>query len=130
VFLTSLGTRSGSVQSSLLEQEFEATAKQYSVPKEMLLAMGYVDTRWVMPPVDASDYEEGSLEGKADLRDHGARPKPYRRHFGDAAKATSISVQTFKTDPQVEHSGRCRATCEAIGNEVGSLERMVRRGGR
>ena len=77
---------------------FEAAAKQYSVPKEMLLAMGYVDTRWEMPPADASDYEEGSLKGKGTFGIMALVQNPTSGTLGDAAKATSISVQTLKTD--------------------------------
>ena len=45
-------------QTSSLDAEFEAAAKKYEVPKELRLAMGYVNTRWEMPPPEASDHEE------------------------------------------------------------------------
>jgi predicted transcriptional regulator len=77
---------------------FEAAAKQYSVPKETLLAMNYVDTRWEMPPADASNYEEGSLKGKRTFGIMALVQNPTSDTLGDAAKATSISVQTLKTD--------------------------------
>ena len=31
---------------SVLEAEFEEAAREYGVPKELLLAMGYVNTLW------------------------------------------------------------------------------------
>ena len=45
-------------QTGSLDAEFEAAAKKYEVLKELLLAMGYVNTRWEMPPPEASDHEE------------------------------------------------------------------------
>ncbi|MDQ5811108.1 MAG: twin-arginine translocation signal domain-containing protein, partial [Actinomycetota bacterium] len=47
-----------------LKEEFESAAKEYKVPKELLVAMGYVNTLWEMPPPDASPYEEGDLHGR------------------------------------------------------------------
>ncbi len=49
---------------SSLESEFEEAAGKYRVPVALLLALGYVNTRWKMPLPSASDYEEGSPEGK------------------------------------------------------------------
>jgi hypothetical protein len=45
-------------------EEFEEAAEKYRVPKELLLAIGYVNTHGEMPPLQASDYEEGKLDGK------------------------------------------------------------------
>ncbi len=50
--------------SSSLVAEFQEAAGKYRVPKELLLAIGFVNTRWEMPPPGTSDYEEGKLEGK------------------------------------------------------------------
>ena len=33
-----------------LDEEVRAAAGEYGVPEELLLAMGYVNTRWGMPP--------------------------------------------------------------------------------
>lgn len=96
----------------------------------MLLAMGYVNTRWEMPPADASDYEEGSLKGKGTFGTMALVRNPASDTLGDAAKATSIFVQTLKTDRKSNILGGAAPTCEVIGNEVGNLGRMVWRGGR
>ncbi|MDP8973290.1 MAG: hypothetical protein M3N45_08970 [Actinomycetota bacterium] len=45
-------------------EEVEEAAEKYRVPKELLLAIGYVNTHWEMPPPQASAYEEGELDGK------------------------------------------------------------------
>ncbi len=36
---------------SSLVEEFEQAAAEYGVPKGLLMAMGYVNARWEMPPV-------------------------------------------------------------------------------
>src|SRR3712207_4644473 len=62
-----LGTTGGTVLAqtgSSLKAEFEAAAVRYRVPKELLMAMGYVNTLWEMPPPEASDYEPGNLHGR------------------------------------------------------------------
>jgi len=49
--------------SSLLE-EFEEAAEEHDVPLNLLLAIGYVNTRWEMPPPEASAYEPGDPHGR------------------------------------------------------------------
>ena len=62
-----LGTAGGTVLSqpgSSLKAELAAAAAKYKVPKELLMAMGYVNTLWEMPAPEASDYVEGHLHGR------------------------------------------------------------------
>src|SRR5215210_1963934 len=49
---------------SLLVQEFEEAAATYDVPVSLLLAMGYVNTRWEMPPPEASAHRPGDPQGR------------------------------------------------------------------
>ncbi|MDQ4042877.1 MAG: twin-arginine translocation signal domain-containing protein, partial [Actinomycetota bacterium] len=45
--LTTVGSGSAPAQGgSSLVEEFEEAAERYRIPKELLLAMGYVNTRW------------------------------------------------------------------------------------
>jgi hypothetical protein len=37
-------------EGSSLVEEIEEAAEKYRVPKELLLAIGYVNTHWEMPP--------------------------------------------------------------------------------
>src|SRR5215218_6799627 len=56
---TLLGTVGGRVLAqteSSLKAEFEAAARKYKVPVELLLAMGYYNTLWEMPPPSSSAY--------------------------------------------------------------------------
>jgi hypothetical protein len=49
---------------SSLVEEFEEAADEYDVPVSLLLAMGYVNTRWEMPSPEASAYEPGDAQGR------------------------------------------------------------------
>ena len=63
------GTSAGTQTGSSLDTGFESAAERYGVPKELLLAMGYVNTRWEMPPPEASAHEEGEAkEGAPEAR--------------------------------------------------------------
>jgi hypothetical protein len=52
-----LGTAGGRVLArtgSSLKEQFETAAKEYEVPVELLLAMGYYNTLWEMPKAAAT----------------------------------------------------------------------------
>ena len=49
---------------SSLVEEFNEAAEKYDVPLSLLLAMGYVNTRWEMPPPEASAHEPGEPHGR------------------------------------------------------------------
>lgn len=84
--------------SPLLKDEFQAAAEEYSVPVELLMAMGYVNTRWEMPPVTASDYEEGSLEGKGMFGIMALVQNPTIDTLGEAASITGVSESELRDD--------------------------------
>jgi hypothetical protein len=66
---TLLGTAGGRVLAqtdSSLKAQFKTAAREYKVPVELLLAMGYYNTLWEMPPPSASAYRKGDLEGRGD----------------------------------------------------------------
>jgi hypothetical protein len=94
-----LGTTGGRVlgqAGSSLEAEFESAATEYGVPRELLLAMGYVNTLWEMPPPDASDYEEGDLHGRGAYGIMQLLRNPWRDTLGRAATLTGLSVEELK----------------------------------
>ncbi len=83
---------------SSLVEEFEQAAAEYGVPKGLLMAMGYVNARWEMPPVGASEYEPGSLHGWGG---HGIMhlvKNPSTDTLGAAADLTGIPEEELKTD--------------------------------
>ena len=82
----------------LLDQEFGAAAEEYGVPKDLLLAMGYVNTLWEMPPPSASPYEEGDLHGRGAFGLMQLEQNPSRDTLGRAASLTELSETEIKTD--------------------------------
>jgi N-acetyl-anhydromuramyl-L-alanine amidase AmpD len=79
-----------------LEAEFEAAAKRYGVPVELLVAMGYVNARWKMPP--AQPYRKGDPEGQGTYGIMALLKNPSRDTLGRASKLTGIPPKKLKTD--------------------------------
>jgi N-acetylmuramoyl-L-alanine amidase-like protein len=63
----------------------------------LLLAMGYVNTLWEMPPPEASDYEEGDLHGRGTYGIMQLVRNPSRDTLGRAAVLTGLSVEELKS---------------------------------
>jgi hypothetical protein len=92
------GTSAGAQTDSSLDAEFEAAAESYGLPKELLLAMGYVNTRWEMPPPEASEHEareikEGSPEARGAYGIMQLVQNPSRDTLGEAAALTEASEE-------------------------------------
>ena len=83
---------------SSLEAEFEEAARAYGVPKELLLAMGYVNTRWEMPPPESNEYEPGDLHGWGSYGIMALVQNPSSDTLGEASRLTGIPEETLKTD--------------------------------
>ena len=83
---------------SSLAKEFAAAAKRYDVPVELLLAVGYVNTRWEMPPPALGDYEPGNIHGRGGYGIMGLRRDPTADTLGAASELTGISVDELVTD--------------------------------
>ncbi|MGB3681074.1 MAG: hypothetical protein WA990_01170 [Rubrobacteraceae bacterium] len=83
---------------SSLMREFKDAAKEFGVPVGLLIAMGYVNTRWEMPPPDASEYEEGSTSGWGGYGIMALVKNPSTDTLGEASKLTGIPEEELKTD--------------------------------
>jgi hypothetical protein len=106
-----------------LRQEFESAAEEYGVPVEVLMAMGYVNTRWEMPPPATSDYEEGETEGKGTYGIMALVRNPTTDTLGDAAQLTGLSEAALKTDRAANIRGGAALLAEASGTTVsGAME--------
>jgi N-acetylmuramoyl-L-alanine amidase len=81
-----------------LANELDHASREYDVPRELLLAMGYVNTRWEMPPPSASDYESGDPEGQGNYGVMALVRNPSRDTLGKASSLTGISVEALKSD--------------------------------
>jgi len=80
-----------------VKAQFEFAAAEYDVPVQLLLAMGYVNTLWEMPPPTASDYKEGDTEGRGAYGTMQLIQNPFTNTLGRAAALTGFSGKRLKT---------------------------------
>lgn len=83
---------------SRLQAEAEEAAERYDVPAELLLAVGYVNTRWEMPPPGTTPYEEGNPHGRGAYGIMQLLQNPSDNTLGEAARLTGISEAELKSD--------------------------------
>ncbi|MDP9478718.1 MAG: twin-arginine translocation signal domain-containing protein, partial [Actinomycetota bacterium] len=81
-----------------LVEEFEEAATEYGVPKGLLMAMGYVNARWEMPPPGASEYEPGDIHGWGGYGIMHLVKNPSADTLGAASELTGIPEDELKTD--------------------------------
>ena len=98
VLLGTAGSRVWAQSGPLLDGEFGAAAEEYEVPKDLLLAMGYTNTLWEMPPPSASPYEEGDLHGRGAFGVMQLEQNPSRDTLGRAASLTGLSEEEIKNN--------------------------------
>jgi hypothetical protein len=115
---TLLGTAGGRVLAqtkSSLEARFETAARKYKVPVELLLAMGYYNTLWEMPPPSASAYRKGDPEGRGDYGIMQLTQNPSRNTLGKAAKLTGLSEDRLKNDRSANIEGGAAFLSDLVG---------------
>ena len=96
-----LGTADGKVLARTaysLKEQFETAARKYKVPVELLLAMGYYNALWEMPPPSASAYRKGDPEGRGDYGIMQLTQNPSTNTLGNAARLTGLSDYRLKGD--------------------------------
>lgn len=91
-------TMAQSEPDSNLSSEFDAAAGEFDVPAEVLIAMGWVNTRWEMPPPEVSAYEEGNLHGMGLYGIMALVQNPSSDTLGEAAELTGLSEDDLKTN--------------------------------
>lgn len=109
--LASPGARA-QAESSLM-REFKEAAAEFGVPVGLLIAMGYVNTRWEMPPPEASEYEEGSLHGWGGYGIMALVKNPSSDTLGEASRLTGIPEQRLKTDRRANIRGGAALLAES-----------------
>ncbi len=115
-----LGGASGQVlaqSGSSLKKEFESAATEYRIPNELLLAMGYVNTIWEMPPPEASDYEPGDLHGRGAYGIMQLVQTPWEDTLGRAASLTGLSEERLKTERAANVRGGAAILAGIVGRE-------------
>lgn len=121
VLLGTGGSVLAGTQGSLTE-EFEAASQEYDVPVELLLAMGYVNTLWEMPPASATEYEEGNLHGRGDYGIMKLTQNPSRDTLGRAADLTGISEEQLKSDRNANIRGAAAVLADIQGEASPDLQ--------
>ena len=107
---------------SSLVEEFEEAADEYDVPVSLLLAMGYVNTRWEMPSPEASAYEPGDAQGRGAYGIMQLVRNDDEDTLGEAARLTGIPEEELKRDRGSNILGGAALLREAQG------ERPIRLG--
>jgi N-acetyl-anhydromuramyl-L-alanine amidase AmpD len=100
-----------------LANEFGRASREYGVPRDLLLAMGYVNTRWEMPPPSASDYESGDPEGQGNYGVMALTKNPSRDTLGEAASLTGLSVEALKKDRASNVRGGAAVLADLVGEQ-------------
>jgi hypothetical protein len=115
-----LGSASGRVLAQTktsLRSEFASAAARYKVPKELLMAMGYVNTLWEMPPPEASDYVPGDLHGRGAYGIMQLVQTPWENTLGRAAMLTGLSEERLKTVRPANVRGGAAVLADMMGRD-------------
>lgn len=98
-----------------LAKLFRSAAAKYEVPVELLLAMGYTNTYWEMPPPTANDYEPGDLHGQGVYGIMQLCQNPSRDTVGLAASLTGLSEGELKADRAANIRGAAAVLSDMAG---------------
>lgn len=99
-----------------LMQQVRAAAREYGVPVALLLAMGYVNTRWEMPPPEASAYRPGDPEGRGSYGVMALVRNPTADTVGLAARLTGLSDEALMADLSANLRGGAAVLAHSQGN--------------
>ena len=106
---------------SSLAAEFEEAAERYDVPMGLLLAIGYVNTRWEMPPPEASAYEPGNPHGRGAYGIMQLVQNDSSNTLGEASELTGISEEELKTARKSNILGGAALLAESQGDKPPSI---------
>jgi hypothetical protein len=115
-----LGSASGRVLAhtrTTLNSEFQSAAAKYKVPEELLMAMGYVNTLWEMPPPDASDYVPGDIHGRGAYGIMQLVQNPWEDTLGRSASLTGLSEAKLKTERAANVLGGAAVLAGIVGKD-------------
>jgi hypothetical protein len=120
VLLGRVGGRVLAQSGPSLDEELRSAATEYDVPRELLLAMGYTNTLWEMPPPTVSDYEPGDLHGRGAYGLMQLYQNPSRDTLGRAATLTDLSEQALKSERSANVRGATAVLSEMAGETKAS----------
>jgi hypothetical protein len=100
---------------SALAAEFREAADEYGVSMELLMAMGYVNTRWEMPPPETNAYERGNPHGWGSYGIMALVQNPYSDTLGEASRLTGIPDEELKTNRAANIRGGAALLASSAG---------------
>jgi hypothetical protein len=103
---------------SSLVAEFREAAQEYGVPMELLMAMGYVNTRWEMPPPETNAYERGNPHGRGSYGIMALVQNPYSDTLGEASRLTGIPEEELKMNRAANIRGGAALLASSAGAYV------------
>jgi hypothetical protein len=115
-----LGSASGRVLAQArtpLKSAFLSASAKYKVPLGLLMAMGYVNTLWEMPPPEASDYVPGDLHGRGAYGIMQLVQTPWGDTLGWAANLTGLPEEKLKTERAANVVGGAAVLADIAGND-------------
>ena len=111
------GSRVLAQTGSSLMAEFESASREYGVPRELLLAMGYVNTMWEMPPPEVSAYREDDIHGRGAYGIMQLMQNPSQNSLRKAVKLTRLSEKELKNDRTANIRGGTAILAEIQGQD-------------
>jgi N-acetyl-anhydromuramyl-L-alanine amidase AmpD len=116
--VSAVGSGAGAdARQTSLADEMDRASGEYGVPGELLLAMGYVNTRWEMPPPSASDYKADDPEGRGNYGVMALVRNPSEDTLGRASALTGESVEAIKNDRASNVRGGAAVLADLAGEE-------------
>jgi hypothetical protein len=106
-----------SVPESPLLAEFRKAAEEHGVPMGLLMAMGWVNTRWEMPSPEANEYQKGDLHGWGSYGIMALVQNPFSDTLGEASKLTGIAEDELRTSRAANIRGGAALLAKAVGAE-------------
>ncbi len=100
-----------------LVKEFEEAASEYGVPADLLIAMGFVNTRWEMPPPQANDYRKRDPHGWGSYGIMALVQNPFSDTLGEASRLTGIPEERLKRDRAANIRGGAALLARAAGGD-------------
>ncbi len=82
-----------------------------------VFAMGYVNTRWEMPRPEASNYEDGELEGRGTYGIMALVRNPSADTLGEASRLTGIAEAKLGTDRRANILGGAALLARSQGEK-------------
>jgi hypothetical protein len=92
-----------------------APAEEYGVPMEILMAMGYVNTRWEMPSPETSAYRRGDPHGWGSYGIMALVQNPYSDTLGEASRLTGNPEEELKVDRAANIRGGAALLASSAG---------------